>query len=150
MSSNTDNGTVAIIDQSNRKVLAGYPFTLDCGVLAENNLEPEEGGVLVTWYKDGTSLSTGLSFTLNSPSEEDSGNYYFVAENAFGSTTSDSVNIEIVTPGDDQFGVNLVANGDGADGLSSWTPQQGTFRINKFWFTSGDKSFNSLKTFKYI
>ena len=141
MSSNTDNGTVAIIDQSNRKVLAGYPFTLDCGVLAENNLEPEEGGVLVTWYKDGTSLSTGLSFTLNSPSEEDSGNYYFVAENAFGSTTSDSVNIEIVTPGDDQFGVNLVANGDGADGLSSWTPQQGTFRINKFWFTSGDKSF---------
>ena len=140
MSQNTDNNTVAIIDQSNRRVLAGYPFTLDCGVLAENNLEPDEGGVVVTWYKDGTSLATGLSYTVDSPTEDDSGGYYFVAENGFGSTTSETVDVEIVTPGDDQFGINLVQNGYGQDGISSWTPQLGQFRINKFWWKSGDKA----------
>ena len=140
MSANTDNSYAAIIDQSNRRVLAGYPFTIDCGVLGENNMDPETSGVTVTWYKDGTSLSTGLSYTVDKPTAADSGDYYFVASNAYGSTTSDSVSIEIITPGEDQFGVNLIQNGYGEDGLSNWTPQIGNIRINKFWMKSGDKA----------
>jgi len=138
---NTDNNTAAIIDQSNRRILAGYPFTIDCGVLGEDNVNTTGGEVIVTWYKDGTSLATGLSYTVTKPTEEDSGNYYFVATNNFGSTTSESVTIEIITPGEDQFKVNMVQNAYGENGIANWTPQIGSFRIKKFWATSGDKSW---------
>ena len=38
MAPNTDNNQTAIIDKSNRRVLEGYPFEIDCGVVGENNL----------------------------------------------------------------------------------------------------------------
>jgi|21_taG_2_1085346.scaffolds.fasta_scaffold00066_12 hypothetical protein len=138
---NTDNSNTAVIQQDTRRVLAGYPFTIDCGVIGENNINPEGGEIIVTWYKDGSSLSTGLSYTVEKPTSDDSGTYYFVATNEFGSTTSQNVDIEIVTPGEDQFGINLVQNAMGENGLSSWSSQIGTLRLEKFWAKSGDRSW---------
>ena len=138
---NTDNSTTAIIMQETRRVLEGYPFVLDCGVLGEDNLNPESGEVVVTWYKDGSSLSTGLEYQVEKPTSEDSGTYYFVATNNFGSVTSQNVEVQIVTPGDDQFGINLVQNGMGENGLASWSPQIGTLRLEKFWAKEGDRSW---------
>lgn len=138
---NTDNSTAAIIDQSNRRVLEGYPFFIDCGVLGEDNLDQESGQVVVTWYKDGTSLSTGLSYSVEKPTSEDTGTYYFTATNAYGTTTSDSVDVEIVTPSPAEFGPNLIQNGMAENGLSSWTPQLGTMKLQKFWGKAGDLSW---------
>ena len=141
---NTDNST-AIITQNNRRVLEGYPFVIDCGVLGENNLDRESGGIVVTWYKDGTSLSTGLSYSVEKPTQADTGTYYFTATNAFGTTTSDSVDVEIVTPSPSQFGPNLVQNGMAENGLSGWTPQLGSIKLKKFWGKSGDHSWVGYK-----
>ena len=139
MAFTSDSPTTAIIDQSNRRILEGYPFMIDCAVLGEDNVS-DSNSTVVTWYRDGESLSTGASYTVEKSTVADTGMYYCVVTNAFGSVTSDTVNITIVHPGDDQFGVNLIKNGDAKDGQTGWTPVIGNFIVEKFWAKSGDRN----------
>lgn len=67
-----------------------------------------EPGVNYTWYLDDNIIGYTPNYSISSASESDAGEYYNIAENACGTTSSDTVNIlffsnaEIVSPPSNQ------------------------------------------------
>jgi hypothetical protein len=74
-------------------VLTGSPLTL---------LVAEESDSLVSfqWWKDGEVLSNATSsfLVLTNAAEEDSGSYFVVVENSFGTAASDIADVMVVPP----------------------------------------------------
>jgi hypothetical protein len=76
-----------------RFILAGSPLTLSV---------TEESDLLVNfqWWKDGEILSNATSsfLVLTNAAEEDSGSYFVIVENSFGTATSDITDVIVVPP----------------------------------------------------
>ena len=94
------NSTMAVVNQSVRRVLEGYDFTITGAAIGQNNVSGNHS-VSITWYRDGVAVGEGPSLTIEKATENDSGVYTFSATNAFGTVNSDGVEIQIVHPPDD-------------------------------------------------
>ena len=146
-----DTRTVRVVagESITLRVEAQQPTTLN----VENGvpvLKPVDAELTYLWAKDGEPLTPADSELYNTTfdkivpevnqlkleniSARMAGTYTCDITNDIGTTTTEDITLEVLTPNlpnDPFFGVNVVQNGFATDGTSGWTVIQGGFSAKK-------------------